>query len=81
MVFLRITILLAVAMFLGCVTMKYDASSGSFAYNRFGNQELIDLRIEKTVSATKVSLNRATSDTDIKELIELLRAFLEGQQQ
>lgn len=53
----------------GCATIQYDASTGSFVYQRFGNQELIDLDVVKNLSETKVHLGQQKSEREIAEVI------------
>ena len=55
--------------FISCASIQYDAETGSFAYNRFGNQELIDLHVEKSVDGVKVDLGRQKSEREIAEII------------
>ena len=61
--------LCAVVLLMGCATIKYDATTGSFAYQRFGNQQLVGLDIEKTVDGTTVHLGRQKSEREIAEVL------------
>ena len=61
--------ILSLVVFIGCATIQYDAQTGSFAYNRFGNQELIDLHVSKTVDGVEVDLGKQKSEREIAEII------------
>lgn len=63
-----------IVVFTGCVSIKYDATTGSFAYNRFGSQELKGLHVEKAVDGTTVDLGSQEAKAEIAEqLTEILK--------
>jgi len=66
--------ILVFAILSGCVSIKYDATTGSFAYNRFGSQELQGLHVTKSVDGTTVDLGSQESKAEIAEqLTEILK--------
>ena len=50
-------------------TIEYDASTGSFAYNRMGEQEILDLYVKKDIDSTTVRLGKLKNDQDLEEVI------------
>jgi len=78
-------IIIALFFLSGCaswVTIEYDAATGSFAYNRFGDQELQDLQIKKSLSETEVLLGQQKSKSEmaeqITEILKVVRQILEA---
>lgn len=66
---MRYLLFLIIPIFISCATVKYDAETGSFVYQRFGNQELIDLNVEKGSGLTKVHLGKQKSEREIAEVL------------
>ena len=50
-------------------TIEYDASTGSFAYCRMGDQELIDLYVKKDIDSTTVKLGKLQNESDVAEVL------------
>ena len=72
----KIILLCIIVALIGCVQIKYDATTGSFAYSRFGSQELTGLEVEKGIDTTKVSLGKQESKDEIGEQItEILKVL------
>ena len=49
--------------------IKYDATTGSFYYERSGEQEIVDLYVKKDIDSTTVKLGKLKNDQDLEEVI------------
>ena len=77
-----IGIIIVVCMIAGCATIEINETEGTYKYTRFGNQELIDVRIKMDRKAEgdlkmDASLGKQDSDPEIAELLKEIRKMLQ----
>ena len=67
----KIVMLVVICLLVGCAyaDIKYDASTGSFAYQRMGEQEILDLYVKKDIDSTTVRLGKLQNESDIDKVI------------
>jgi len=76
---IKFVLLFMVCLLVSCAyaDIKYDASTGSFAYQRMGEQEILDLYVEKDLDSTKVRLGKLQNESDIDKVIIKLSENIE----
>jgi len=75
----KIVMLVVICLLVSCAyaDIKYDASTGSFAYQRMGEQEILDLYVEKDIDRTTVRLGKLQNESDIDKVIIRLSENIE----
>jgi len=75
----KIALLFVICLLMSCAyaDIKYDASTGSFAYQRMGEQEILDLYVKKDIDSTTVRLGKLQNESDIDKVIIKLSENIE----
>ena len=74
---LFISVVFLMVFMMGCATIEYNATTGSFKYSRVGNQKIEGLKVKKDGGKLSVSIDETiATDEQLTEILKSVRELL-----